>query len=118
MVGAHQIDVFQLRSVADNRPNADDAAVEAHIGKDAAVGDNRVFDGATVQLGSRQIARFGKDRRQFVVKIECRQRIRQHEVGFEERRDGSDVCPIAVKKVAVQTEAVQCHRNNILAEVV
>ena len=61
--------------------------------------DDRVRDLAVEHLGRRQEPRRSVDGRLRVVELEARRRVREAEVGLEERLDRPDVLPVVVEEV-------------------
>jgi len=64
------------------------------------VRDDRVRDLAVEHLGRRQEPRRSVDGRLRVVELEARRRVREAEVGLEERLDRPDVLPVVVEEVS------------------
>ena len=68
-------------------------------------------------LGGRQVARVGEDRRGRVVEVELGQRGAEVEVGLVERADGPDVLPVPLVLEGIDPVGLDDLRDHVLAEV-
>src|SRR5271156_6457439 len=103
IVAAEDDDTVQFRASADDGAQADDAAGNARVIDDAAVGNHGVVNLRAVDFRAGQIAWPRKNRRAHVKEIEARQFGNEIKVRVEKRADGANVFPVALENVGENT---------------
>ena len=84
VIAAEHDRTVELAAIVQDAPNADDALSDFRAIDDAPVRNDRMVDRRPVDLGTREKARPGEDRRAHVEKVEPRQFRARVEIGFKE----------------------------------
>ena len=102
----------------DPGAQADDGRFNVRVGEHAAVSDQSSANGGTIDLGGRQKAGVGEDRRGAFKEVKLRHQTAEIEVGVEEVTDGADVFPVALKVEVKDAFVLDGVRDDVLAEIV